>query len=465
MQDEDNIKQGVTGVWVPAEVAFSSEWKNSEQKESMIREQDVWNFLRHDFLCVPFSFFGYFDKATIVWLSFMLSKQKYFENKEKLDREGYFYYGQKYLLQDCDISIDKQTAIIKNLESLNVIKTKTQGLPARKYYKIQLKVLLDYINTNDVPSSRKTQKLDSDPKPKLVPEHTRDILDSNILDHNRLDSNDSLLRNESVTKPAVLSVDSLFSSYSKQAKDLFEYFDSFCDILPRVLLKESNTFHKAMQDIENALSRGYKPDEIATAMTHYYNLVSNGTTKFKKTKGTTLVGLDGFFGWNKYIKDRAGEKSIIAKIKSWFDEALKGEEYLTKTYCMNNQYEHDILPEVTNVIRSNWMKSPYHAGELTVWDENNFRKATKMLVKWLDKRGDGYNFSSRYIEYPEEFVPKYLFPAIKNHLGKRDPKEITTNYLANQDMFERWLHVYLKKLGLYNRGDDFGRDGLYAPEN
>lgn len=429
-QDDFIVREGITGIWIPGEVAFNPELKNSERM--------------------------------IFWLISSLCAGS----------KGVCFATNNYIAERLDLKPNTVSVGISELRDQGYIKVKIseklgnkriitidkEGMKRHEYH------ILNY-NQQERGYMMSTREgvYDVNQIPSMT--QIKSYYKDTITKSKEIKNNDSLLRNESVTKPAVLSIDSLFSSYSKQAKDLFEYFDSFCDILPRVLLKESNTFHKAMQDIENALSRGFKPDEIATAMTHYYNLVSNGTTKFKKTKGTTLVGLDGFFGWNKYIKDRAGEKSIIAKIKSWFDEALKGEEYLTKTYCMNNQYEHDILPEVTNVIRSNWIKSPYHAGELTVWDENNFRKATKMLVKWLDKKGDGYNFSSRYIEYPEEFVPKYLFPAIKNHLGKRDPKEITTNYLANQDMFERWLHVYLKKLGLYNGGSESGRDGLYSPED
>jgi len=123
-------------------------------------------------------------------------------------------------------------------------------------------------------------------------------------------NNDSLLlrNNESKTKPPALSINSLFSSYSKQSRELFEYWDSFCDILPRVLLKESNTFHKAMQDIENALSRGYKPDEIATAMTHYYNLVSDGTTK--------LYSVDSFASSNSSISIKHSTLSSRARISS-----------------------------------------------------------------------------------------------------------------------------------------------------
>lgn len=64
-----------------------------------------------------------------------------YEERDKLDTDGYFYVTGDKLLSQTNLSKYVQSKCIKFLEFLLFIQTKTQGLPARKYFKVNYDII------------------------------------------------------------------------------------------------------------------------------------------------------------------------------------------------------------------------------------------------------------------------------------------------------------------------------------
>jgi hypothetical protein len=73
-----------------------------------------------------------------LWLADMLSKFEYFNDKNQIDDEGFFYNTQENIREDTGLSIDKQTFIIKKLVSEGILYVVKKDIPAKNFYKIDI---------------------------------------------------------------------------------------------------------------------------------------------------------------------------------------------------------------------------------------------------------------------------------------------------------------------------------------
>ncbi|MFW6310783.1 MAG: DnaD domain protein [Nanoarchaeota archaeon] len=86
-------------------------------------------------------------------LSELISQYKYFQSKNELDEEGYFYCTVKKMKKHTALTKDQQNKAIKKLINLNLIKKDLRGLPAKRNFYICedniLKLFLDNSNKNN----------------------------------------------------------------------------------------------------------------------------------------------------------------------------------------------------------------------------------------------------------------------------------------------------------------------------
>jgi hypothetical protein len=66
----------------------------------------------------------------------LLSKSKYFTEKNQLTEDDYFYNTAEDLLDSTALSRYQQTSCINTLVKIGLIETKLMGLPSKKYFKI-----------------------------------------------------------------------------------------------------------------------------------------------------------------------------------------------------------------------------------------------------------------------------------------------------------------------------------------
>ena len=79
----------------------------------------------------------------------LISKEEYFENKNELNKEGYFYNVQENIQKDTQLSAFQQREAIKNLKEARVISVKKIGMPAKYYFKINYEKLEELLSTSD----------------------------------------------------------------------------------------------------------------------------------------------------------------------------------------------------------------------------------------------------------------------------------------------------------------------------
>lgn len=77
----------------------------------------------------------------------LCSKSDYWEDRGRL-RNGFFYCTQDYIQEELCLSKKKQLKHCRRLESLGLITTKTMGLPKRKFYRINTRVALAFIESS-----------------------------------------------------------------------------------------------------------------------------------------------------------------------------------------------------------------------------------------------------------------------------------------------------------------------------
>jgi hypothetical protein len=71
-----------------------------------------------------------------IMYSELLSKYKYFAEKNELQPDGYFFNTVANMQKDTTLSDHQQRKAIRSLEKLGLIEYKTKGLPAKRYFKI-----------------------------------------------------------------------------------------------------------------------------------------------------------------------------------------------------------------------------------------------------------------------------------------------------------------------------------------
>jgi hypothetical protein len=242
-------------------------------------------------------------------------------------------------------------------------------------------------------------------------------------------------------------VSSIFVDYSYEAEKLFKFWNSLGAPLRGHQEKKSKTFDVAMDQLDRQLNHRYDEEQIAAAMVLYHQMVSDQIA-YVLSPGFPghLVGLDEFFGFNTFTKSRMIEKNIAFGIHSWFEECVRGTKYINEKY---GRYVEDEYPVVTAMFKQLWIEQGFDQFGLLPRDENNFRRASIELMRFVHSMQGKVKFSRLEIIRPALIV-KYVFGAIKADLGGRE-YDVTTGWLCSKNTYERRLPKYLMDNSLLDR--------------
>ena len=94
-----------------------------------------------------------------VMLGELASKYKYWNDKNLLDEEGFFFATAEDIEHQTSLSAYKQRTAFKNLESKGIIETKFKGVPPKKYFKINVKNLESYLSNSLTVNPKKIKEL------------------------------------------------------------------------------------------------------------------------------------------------------------------------------------------------------------------------------------------------------------------------------------------------------------------
>lgn len=97
------------------------------------------------------------------YLSILVSKYMYYEDKNELDEENMFFATKEQIEEESYLSDEKQLKFQRILENDGVITTEKKGLPRRTFFKINFdrieEILSNPIENKSVTSTPKTQEL------------------------------------------------------------------------------------------------------------------------------------------------------------------------------------------------------------------------------------------------------------------------------------------------------------------
>ena len=91
-------------------------------------------------------------------LTELISKYNYWSENNQLTDQGYFYITIEDLKKETTLTRYRQTKAINNLKEMNLISTKKQGLPAKRYFKIHINNIKKLFFNIDTKKDKKQQK-------------------------------------------------------------------------------------------------------------------------------------------------------------------------------------------------------------------------------------------------------------------------------------------------------------------
>ena len=355
-----------------------------------------------------------------IWISSMLSKYKYFRDKNMLDDEGYFYNLQSEIEKDIGFSRSTQNRIIKFLIDIKILDVKRKDIPAKNYYKINISELSRYskrehldapIKGNINNNNKKLEKSSFTNLRKLVKE--RDLESLPLLDLPKEISNNTIKRKRptKVREPIIrprkghLSI----NQASKDTIDILQYWNN----------KSENPTHKPRSDLvektlyllETKLLLKYGYDKICSAIDTMIEIRNskNFYIRFPRDK----LSIYEFFTGNGFIKN--GKDKII-----WFNVIV------TNDYVVYRK-SRDIYPEITLELKKLYHKHvTCQDTTFTEKQENQFLQASRKANEAVEKgRLNKYIVNADYKTYC-----LHLFMALTAKYGE-DSSNIEVGHLCS----------------------------------
>ena len=96
---------------------------------------------QYDFIRVPRPFIRRFNLNTAIMLSEIYSEYTYWNKRGGLQSGGWFFSTIENMHSNTGLSKHQQLVACKELESYGIIKIKYQGMPKKRYFKIDMNAI------------------------------------------------------------------------------------------------------------------------------------------------------------------------------------------------------------------------------------------------------------------------------------------------------------------------------------
>ena len=90
----------------------------------------------------------------------LASEYNYYSRHEKLEEDGMFFSTIENIADKTGLSRYQQAEALKKLDEMGIVKTIVKGVPAKRYFKLDVELLANKIVNNSQSSLQKTDKLD-----------------------------------------------------------------------------------------------------------------------------------------------------------------------------------------------------------------------------------------------------------------------------------------------------------------
>ena len=140
-------------------------------------------------------------------LSDLITKEEYFEKKNQLVEDEWFFNTSENIEEDTTLSYHKQRIHIKKLEELGFIETKRMGLPAKQYFKISKDIILLFLKQD-----LKEFKNLSLKNLRTCPEEIQELYNNNKINNNKI-----IIKKIIIKKISPSQFNSFWKTYPKKA--------------------------------------------------------------------------------------------------------------------------------------------------------------------------------------------------------------------------------------------------------
>ena len=405
------------------------------------------------------------DHTRAIFLGEIVAKHNLFRTQNKLKKMedgNWFFLTYEGIKNVTFISIEKQRKFVKEFEKIGLIDRKMMEVPAKQYYKINVKILEELSNHLRNTDLRKSEGLDIKKNARIYnkKESNNNIIlpkDNINYKRNKISSKDDIrLSGESLptSQPENPShKDSRLLQNRKVAypKDVERLFDFWNDRGPPLTShrRDTKTYHNSCKKLLMALETNTL-ERIMTSMLNYHDLITDPSNNIAHKASIGLPGckvnLIEFFGFDKRTKEAMKLRKINLPIKSWFDECVKNKSAaLEKKFGM---FIEDPYPDISDRFRKLWFKK-MGVGKINATGENKIRKAAVMFNDFMDVNLDSMILGTREKRYIYELVD-YVFDAIDEDV-KGDWLVVTVGWLCSKRTYDIRLPLHLSRLGILER--------------
>lgn len=214
------------------------------------------------------------------------------------------------------------------------------------------------------------------------------------------------------------------NDYETKVQEAFEHWQS----LKIVRHKIGKTKNEGLRKLHIFMKK-YGLQVILNSMDTYKELLEDEYS-ILENRSPYKVGLNEFFGFNKFTKESKGYKQSKLNIKSWF-HVCKDEKNLQKF----SRLREDSYPKMTAALKRQFSERVYELKE-SVQEENTFRKASEMVMLFFNEYKSKMNISEEKKRYPHLFADKVMDYLVEQQ-GDKHPGWLCIDFFC--DSFYKWL--------------------------
>ena len=405
-----------------------------------------------------------------ILLSDLMSKEKYFEIKGRLENE-WFFNTHKNICKDTTLSEYQQNKAIDILINIGVIETRYCKQSQRLFFKINYSILLKTYDDSIASPPKKLnppRNLGTPPRNLGTPPRNLGLNNNNNNKNNNKRNNISLskererrsigaeLADRVLVENKVLDSTGFKINRLKpylfiknpDVEEIFTYWNQLGKPLSKHKINAgSKTFTKACGQIEKTL-KTYSKETITGSMQLYFNTVCMPNFKLSHNGSGVIVGLKDFLLIGDDLRLRMCQYNKELIITSWFHECRKlGAAGLKEKY---SKVIIDDNPKITAALKRKWSSVIEKKNHFTAEEENIFRKTAKALYNYFIDLKD---FKQDHT-YQKENPITCVSLVIETVVAKNKNDGTIPFWLSSASFFENDVTAYLKKIGYIERGYD-----------
>lgn len=232
---------------------------------------------------------------TALLLADLISKSHYFEIREQLTPDGFFYYTMEDMQEATNLTRHVQDKCIKLLKKVGFISTKVKQMPARRFFKVNKEIIASFLlNNNSLPKNDKldcgnsTNKIDEIHQTSLV-NTDKPVCGNSTTNNNRDNNNKEDNKENKIKKFSLIDFRNFFLTRGADPQNLEDWIEvrkkknaSFTVTVCNAFEKKSETTSISIYEMIRACSenswQGFEAE-------WYYN-------KYGKVQSSTS-GVDG----------------------------------------------------------------------------------------------------------------------------------------------------------------------------